>query len=136
MTIFCDLDGVLRTHFEEWKAFKYFMGYGQYMEKAAPIRSNIDFILELGKENEVMIASCCRYELLNDIWLELNGLNFPVVMTSKEKVKSLAAQFDLRGSCLIDDNPYHIKEAFKHGMKGIYVPKNSNCLRHLWPSNF
>lgn len=122
MTIYCDLDGVLRTHLEDWKAFKYFMSYREYLKRAKPIKENIEYIKSL---SDVKIVTCCRHELLNRIWLHVYDIDLPLIITGRNKVEELSQMFEIKGSCLIDDNPEHIIEAEKHGMKGIYVKTNS-----------
>ena len=125
MTIFCDIDGVLRKYLYNWKEIKHSISYRDYIRLAEPIKENIETIIDLSKNNEVMLATCCRYRLLNEIWMEINGLQLPLIMTAKEKVEELALQFEIKESCLIDDKPYHIEQAEKYGMQGIYVPTNT-----------
>lgn len=125
MTIYCDIDGVLRTYMKDWKAFKHFMNYREYLTKAAPIKENIETILKLSEEHDVKLATCCQYQLLNEIWLQEYDIHLPFIITAKDKVPYLAERFEIKGSCLIDDKISHIRKAEEYGMHGIYVPTNS-----------
>ena len=124
MTIFCDLDGVLRTKGENWKAFKYFMSYKGYIEMYPPIQENVKLVTELKKIDTVIIATSCPYTLLNEIWLQHYSIEIPCIYTSKEKIKELSGMFNLKGSWLIDDTPQNIEEAIKHGMKTVKAETN------------
>ena len=131
MTIFCDLDGILRKYIPEWKAFKHFMNYKEYLNRAVPIRPNVEYMLELNKSQPVIIATCCTYQYLNKIWLQEYEIDIPLLITGKDKVDCLSKMFNFNGSYLIDDNLEHIKKAERYNLRGIYVPTNSKIPRDI-----
>ncbi|MFA5887238.1 MAG: hypothetical protein WC852_00825 [Candidatus Nanoarchaeia archaeon] len=124
MTIFCDLDGVLRVKGDDWKAFKWFMNYRQYIEKYPAIPENVALVNELKKIDNVIIATSCPYTLLNEIWLQHYSIEIPCLYTTKEKIKELSGMFNLKGSWLIDDTLINIEEAIRHGMKAVKAETN------------
>ncbi|MDD4877975.1 MAG: hypothetical protein PHO02_02980 [Candidatus Nanoarchaeia archaeon] len=124
MTIFCDLDGVLRLKGDDWKAFKWFMSYRQYIEKYPAIQENVKLVTELKNIDTVIIATSCPYTLLNEIWLQHYDIEIPCLYTTKEKIKELSGMFNLEGSWLIDDTLANIEEAIRHGMKIVKAGTN------------
>ena len=100
------------------------MNYREYMRLAHPIEENVEFILEKAKSHDIIIATKCRYEYLNQIWLQENNIELPLLITSKDKIDYLKEKFDVSGSYIIDDCKKTIDQAIESGMHGLYLPTN------------
>lgn len=119
------------------------MNYKDYLQLTPPIQENVEFIMEKSNSYDVVIATKCRYEYLNHIWLQENNIELPLIITSKDKVDYLQKKIDnlqgtytLQGSYIIDDCKKTVNKATSYGMHGLYIPTNSKICDAIEVGNF